>query len=213
MKVRASLISHLGPLGRRSKGGPRPFREVDMKAKSVRQFPVLFAIGVGAALTVSGSAGAAAQEKCTMSWQVPAADAEYTGQHAFDVGDVPGHQVRIFEVRRTFTDDQPNCEGLKPVEQWLRGYSDYVDRNGPSWGYSVTLLENGDKIFADFSSATQTAVSPDGSKKTVATTVQKWTGGSGKYQGVRGIQRESTVFDLDTNFNETRAEVEYWFEK
>jgi hypothetical protein len=65
-----------------------------------------------------------------MSWQVPAANAKYTGQHAFGVGDVPGHQIRIFEMRRALPDDQPNCEGLKLVEQWLRGYSDYVDRNG-----------------------------------------------------------------------------------
>jgi hypothetical protein len=127
---------------------------------------------------------------------------KYTGQHAFDVGDVPGHQIRIFELRRTLPDNQPNCEGLKLVEQWLRGYSDYVDRNGPSWGYAVTMLENGDKIFAEFSSAVQTVVSPDGLHKTEATTVHKWTGGTGKYQGVRGIQRESTVFDPDKNFNE-----------
>jgi hypothetical protein len=110
-------------------------------------------------------------------------------------------------------DDQPNCEGLKLVEQWLRSYSDYVDRNGTSWGYAVTVLENGDKIFAEFSSAVQTVVSPDGSKKTAATAVQKWTGGTGKYLGVRGIQRESMVFDPEKNFNETRAEVAYWFEK
>ena len=77
----------------------------------------------------------------------------------------------------------------------------------------MTLLENGDKIFAEFVSATQTAANPDGSQKTEATTVHKWTGGTGKYQGVRGIQRESTVFDPDKNFLETRAEAEYWFEK
>jgi hypothetical protein len=184
-----------------------------MKAQSIRQSPTLFAIGVSAALTVLGSAEAPGQEKCKMSWEIPAANGKYTGQHAFDVGDVPGHQVRIFEVRRIFPDDQPNCEGLKQVEQWLRGYSDYVDLNGPAWGYSVTLLGNGDKIFAEFSGAIQTVVNPDGSKKTVATTVHRWTGGTGQYQGVRGIQRESTVFDPEKNFNETRAEVEYWFEK
>ena len=55
--------------------------------------------------------------------EVPAADAKYTGQHAFDVGDVPGHQVRIFAVRRIFP-DEPDCEGLKQMEQWRRGYSD-----------------------------------------------------------------------------------------
>jgi endonuclease YncB( thermonuclease family) len=188
-------------------------REVNMKAPSIGQSPTLFAIGVGAALTLFGSTEAAGQEKCKMSWDIPAANATYTGQHAFDAGDVPGHQVRIFEVRRTFPGDEANCEGLKQVEQWLRGYSDYVDRNGPAWGYAVTLLENGDKIFAEFSSAVQTVVSPDGSKKTEATTVHKWTGGTGKYQGVRGTQRESTVFDPEKNFNETHAEVEYWFEK
>lgn len=99
------------------------------------------------------------------------------------------------------------------MEQWLRGYSDYVDRNGPSWGYAVTVLENGDKIFAEFSGSIQTVVSPDGSQKAEATTVHKWTSGTGKYQGMRGIQRESTVFDPDKNFNEARAEAKYWFEK
>jgi ABC-type hemin transport system ATPase subunit len=83
----------------------------------------------------------------------------------------------------------------------------------PCLGLAVTLLENGDKIFAEFSGAVQTVVGPDGSKKTTATTVHKLTGDTGQYQGVRGIQRESTAFDPDTNSNETRAEVEYWFEK
>ena len=95
----------------------------------------------------------------------------------------------------------------------MRGYSDYVDLNGPAWGYSVTLLENGDRIFAEFSGATQTVVGPDGPKMTEATNVHTWTGGTGKYKGVRGIQRESTVFDPEKNLLETRAEAEYWFEK
>jgi hypothetical protein len=184
-----------------------------MKVLSIRQFRTPFAIGLSAALTVFGSAEAPGQEKCKMSWEVPAANAKYTEQHAIDVGDVPGHQIRIFELHRTFPDDQPNCEGLKRVEQWTRGYSDYVDRNGRAWGYSVTLLENGDKIFAELSGTSQTIVNPDGSNKSTFTGVTNWTGGTGKYQGVRGIQQDSTVFDPEKNFNETRAEAEYWFEK
>jgi hypothetical protein len=69
-----------------------------------------------------------------MSWVVPAANAKYTAQHTVDVGDVPGHQVRILGLHRTFPDDQPNCEGLKQVEQWLRGYSDHIGRNRPRAG-------------------------------------------------------------------------------
>jgi hypothetical protein len=113
-----------------------------------------------------------------------------------------------------FPDDaQPNSERLKLVEQWLRGYSDYIDRNGPGWGYSVTLLENDDKLFGDFSGTSQTVVGPDGSRKSTFTGTTMWTGGTGKYQGVRGIQWDSTVYDPDKNLNETRAEAEYWFVK
>ena len=35
-----------------------------------------------------------------------------------DVGDIPGHQVRIFELKRTYPDDKPNCEGLKRTNLW-----------------------------------------------------------------------------------------------
>src|ERR671918_912221 len=101
---------------------------VNMKAHYITQLPkTLFVIGVSATLTVFGSAEAPGQEKCKMSWVVPAANAKYTAQHTIDVGDVPGHQVRILELHRTFPDAEPNCEGLKLVEQWLRGYSDYID--------------------------------------------------------------------------------------
>ena len=154
-----------------------------------------------------------AQEKCKMKWEVPAANSNYTEQHVIDVGDVPGHQVRILELHRTFPNDQPNCEGLKRVEQWNRGYSDYIDRNGRSWGYTVTILENGDKIFGEFSGTTQTVVAADGSKKSTFSGVVVYTGGTGKYQGVRGLQRESAVFDPEKNFNQSQSEAEYWLEK
>ena len=83
-----------------------------------------------------------------MSWEIQPADASYTQQHAIDVGDVPGHQVRIFEVHRRFPNDKPNCEGLKRTKSWLRGSSDYIDLNGSVSGYLTIALENGDKIFA-----------------------------------------------------------------
>ena len=40
-----------------------------------------------------------------------------------------------------------------------------------------------------------------------------WTGGTGKYQGVRGISRDHVVANLDKGLNEAKGEVEYWFEK
>ena len=47
-----------------------------MKVLSIRQSRTPFAIGISAALTVFGSAEAPAQEKCQMSWEVPAANAK-----------------------------------------------------------------------------------------------------------------------------------------
>jgi hypothetical protein len=155
----------------------------------------------------------AAQEKCKMKWEAPPANSNYTQQHVIDVGDVPGHQVRIFEVRRTFPNDQPNCEGLKRAEEWSRGQSDYIDRNGRSWGYSVTVFENRDKIFGEWSGTSQTAVAADGSKKSTFSGVVVYTGGTGRYQGVRGLRRDSIVFDPDKNFSQAQSEAEYWLEK
>ena len=49
------------------------------------------------------------------------------------------------------SEQKPNCEGLKRVESWSYGLSDYVGRNGPYRGYMVITLENCDKTFSEFS--------------------------------------------------------------
>jgi hypothetical protein len=154
-----------------------------------------------------------AQEKWKMKWEVSAANSNYTQQHVIDVGDVPGHQVRIFEVHRTFPNDQPNCEGLRRVEEWSRGYSDYIDRNGRAWGYIVTDFENGDKMFGEWSGTSQTVVAADGSKKSTFSGVVVYTGGTGGYRGIRGLRRDSIQFDPEKNVSEAQSEAEYWIEK
>jgi hypothetical protein len=90
---------------------------------------------------------------------------------------------------------------------------DYVDRNGHTWGYEVYTLENGDKIYAEYTATVQTVVGADGSKKTSFEGTTRWTGGIGKYQGVRGIQWDHGTFDPDKGFNQEKSEAEYWFEK
>ena len=172
--------------------------------------PFMYAISLGLALTPICFSTVSAQERCKVSQEATAAKSSYTQQHVLDVGDIPGHQIRILELHRTYSDDKPNCENLKRTESWTRGYSDYVDRNGRSWGYSVTSLENGDKIFAEYDGTSQTTVSPDGSKKSTFTGVIRYTGGTGKYQGVQGLLRDTVVFDPDKNVNLEQLEGEYW---
>jgi hypothetical protein len=161
-------------------------------------------------LTALAFSPVSAQERCRLSWEI---QPTYTRQHVIEVGDVPGHQLRIFEAHRRFPDDKPNCEGLRRTESWARVASDYIDRNGSVSGYLIIVLENGDRIFGRMSGTSQTSTAPDGSQRSVATTVTTYTGGTGRYRSVRGIQRESIVFDPGRNFNQVEAEAEYWFEE
>ena len=170
-------------------------------------------LSLGAALTIFPITDVSAQEKCKVSGQVPATNATYTHQYALDARDVPGHQIRIYEIHRTYSNDEPNCEGLKRVEQWASGYSDYIDRNGRTWGYAVTVFDNGDKIFGEFNGTSQTITGPDGKKSTYTAGVTRITGGTGKYQAVRGLVRESNIFDPEKKLNQAQYEGEYWFEK
>jgi hypothetical protein len=122
------------------------------------------------ALTISKGT---AEDKCKLSWEVPVVDTKYTQQLALDVGDMLGHQVRVYELHRVYPNDKPNCEGLKRVESWSYGLSDYVDRNGPYHGYMVTTLENGDKIFSEFSGTSQTVIAHINPSRAGVTTVSK----------------------------------------
>ena len=100
-------------------------------------------------------------------------------QLALDVGDIPGHQVRVYEFHRVYPNDKPNCEGLKRIESWSYGYSDYANRNGPYHVYMITTLENGDKIFSESTGTSETVAAPDGSKKSSTEEgTEVWTGGA-----------------------------------
>jgi hypothetical protein len=172
--------------------------------------PFMCAISFGLALTPICFSTVSAQERCKVSEETTAAKSTYTQQHVLDVGDVPGHQIRVFELHRTYANDKPNCENLKRTESWSRGYSDYIDRNGRAWGYDVISLENGDKIFTQYDGTSQTTVAPDGSKNSTFTGVTRFIGGTGQYQGIRGVLKLSAVFDPDKNVNQLKTEGEYW---
>lgn len=184
-----------------------------MKTQKFWNRAACLAIAGSAVLALVSAPEALAQEKCKRMIDPSAAKSEYPEQHVMDVGDIPGHQVRIYSIHRTYPNDKPNCEGLKRKETWVHGFSDYVDRNGHTWGYSVTTLENGDKIFAKYSGTSHTVVSADGKKKSTYTGVSTYNGGTGMYKGIRGMAREKVVFDPDADINLIETDEEYWIEK
>ena len=172
-----------------------------------------FVLAVSITLILLTAPEVRAQQKHQIAYKNQGENTKYVQQHAIDVGDIPGHQVRINEIHYTFPADPPVFENVKVVEQWNRGYSDYVDINGRHWGYVVFILENGDKIFARNEGSSQTIVNADGTKKSTATGVTLLTGGTGKFGGVQGLLRYVTNFDPKAGLNEGRTEGVYWIEK
>lgn len=152
---------------------------------------------------------AMAQEKQHVSYKSPAENTKYTQQTIIDVGDLPGHQVRIFEIHRTYTANQPAVAGIKLVEQWTRGSSDYVDNNGSSVTYGVYVFENGDKFFTR---STLVAQSPAPGKLTNSV-VGAITGGTGKLVGIQGVVRSTGSAEPKAGVNENQTDIDYWFNK
>lgn len=173
---------------------------------------MLGALTCGVALTVFLLADGWAQEKRAVSYKSLAANSKFTQQLAVEVGDVPGHQVRVYEHHRTFPSNPPVFNGVAVSEIWNRAFSDYTNLNGPAWGYSIYLLQNGEKIFARYQGTTQTSVGPDGSRKTLFSGVITLTGGTGSFRGLRGLIKTTSTFDPKANVSETQDEGEYWLE-
>ena len=154
-----------------------------------------------------------AQDKFKYSFKAPPGVSKYTQQHVIDVGDVPGHQIRIYELHSKFGEDAPAYDGVKVVEAWGRQFSDYTNGSGNSWGYSTSMLANGDKIFARIELISQTSVAQDGARTTKFTSVSRLTGGTGKFKGIRGTLTGTGFTDLKSGTSGAVTEGEYWFEK
>jgi hypothetical protein len=148
---------------------------------------------------------AIAQQIQHVSYKTSAENTKYTQQHIIDVGDVPGHQVRIFEIHRTYPNNAPVINGMKLVEQWTRAMSDFTDNNGPATNYGIYVLENGDKFFVRSALVSQST----GAGKLSNLTAGAITGGTGKLAGIHGIVRTSGTAEPKAGINETQTDIEY----
>lgn len=167
---------------------------------------------LGAALACFAAASAA-QEKSRVSFTVPAAVTKYTAQHVIPVGDVPGHEVRIFEIVRTLGADAPLIAGQRLKEIRSVGYSDYTDLNGPGVSYNVWTLVNGDKFYVRTQILSHNAAWADPKRKGAENkTAGPITGGTGKLANLRGMTRNASQFDPKSGTNEARFDLEYWIE-
>jgi hypothetical protein len=154
---------------------------------------------------------ASAQQKQKFLFKAPPGVSKYEEQHAIDVGDVPGHQVRVYSSHAAYAQEAPVFDGVKVKEESVRALTDYTEGNGHLTGYTVYLLENGDKIFTRNEAITQTTVNADGSKVTKTYGVRTLTGGTGKFKSIRGTLHSVSTTDFKA-VGEVVVEGEYWLE-
>ena len=126
---------------------------------------VLVAAWLGAA-----SGEALAQEKHKYYFKAPPGTSKFTQTHLLDVGDLPGHQMRIAELQSKFPGEAPTYGGVKVVEARTVIFSDYTNGNGTAFYYAVSTLENGDKIFQRGEIMAHKTVT-DGARRTSFTSV------------------------------------------
>ena len=178
----------------------------------MKTYRLLF-ISLSLIITTLPAIDASAQEKHRISYQVPAENIKYMQQHVIDAGDIKGHQVRILEIKKDIPKDTLLLEGVKVIEEWDRGYSDYIDGNGRNWGYITFILENGDRVFGRWEGNAQTVIGSDGAKKSSGISTVILSGGTGKFQKIRGTMRGSYTFDLSKGINTGHWEGEYWMDE
>ena len=63
------------------------------------------------------AADAFPQEQQKIFFKSSAANSKYLQQHVIDARDVPGHQIRIIELRRVYPTDPPAYDGVRLVEE------------------------------------------------------------------------------------------------
>jgi hypothetical protein len=154
-----------------------------------------------------------AQQKYSYSHSTAPQSSRYVQQRVIDVDDMPGHQLRILEVQRKYTRNHPVISGVKVVEVTVRGFSDYTNGVGPAQGYSTWILEDGNKVYAQWSGTSYTTTTSTGSQQGTYNGMTYFIGGTGEFATLRGVLTEKSEFNTDpeSGYNKSSSIGEYWF--
>lgn len=133
----------------------------------------------------------------------------YVQEHPIDAGDIPGHQVRTYQLKFSYPKKDLVFLGVPVKESFVAGISDYINGNGPFTTYDVFILEDGNKIYARGTGTTQSEA--NGARK--FSYVDNFTGGTGKFKGIRGQLRGSGERAAGSKVLTESDSGEYWIEE
>jgi hypothetical protein len=165
------------------------------------------ALIVTALLTISLSASCVvAQPNQRVSVRIPFQNLKFEVSQSVEVGDVPNHIVRVFELHYTVpSNDAPLINGIKLNEAWQRGTANITDGVGTTSSYFLYLMENGDKFFVR-----NEAIIQRSGTKLASVGAGHIFGGTGKLESIRGTTRNATTFDPKSGVaDEGELDIEY----
>ena len=162
------------------------------------------------AAALCATSAAWAQKKYTIS--SPSSTSQFLQQHAIDVDDSPGHQVRVYEIRNDYAEKDLAFGGVLVKESITRGMSDYINFSGPFTTYTVYTLEDGNKIFSRSTGTAQFVTKGDGSQVVKFSNVENFIGGTGKFKGIRGQVTGSGERAPVAKTLTAQSSGEYWLE-
>jgi hypothetical protein len=166
--------------------------------------------GVTIALVTAALAGAPvawSQQKYTLKDAESVGD--YTEERKIDVGDVPGHQLRVYRLRYEYPKKDLVFLDMPVTESYATGMSNYTNTSGSFTTFSVYHFADGSRIFSHGTGSTQG--NPDGSRKYIFT--ETLTGGTGRFAGIQGQIRGGGERAAGSNTLKEYQGGEYWIEK
>lgn len=184
-----------------------------VRIRRLTEVGLLWACVFIALMTIAGVTSA--QQKFPISTTGEGVKSRYVQQHAIDVGDVPGHQIRIQESHRVNPPEGGHSiDGVRIRETWVRGFSDYVNGVGPAWGYGVWMMEDGNKIYLEYVGTSESQITSSGSRRGTYHGIARITGGTGRFAKIRGQTADIAEFDTDPKqgYNRVSSKGEYWYE-
>lgn len=133
----------------------------------------------------------------------------YVEERAIDATDVPGHQVRIYQLKFKYPKKDLVFLGVPVVESISTGISDYTNWSGQFTTYAVYTLEDGSKVFAKGAGTTRSEAG--GARKFAY--VDTFVGGTGRFRGIRGQVRGNGERAAGAKSITNANSGEYWVEE
>ena len=156
---------------------------------------------------------AQAQKKYSIS-EAPSSNSEYLQEHIIDVGDRPGHQLRVYEIRFEYPKKDLAFAGVLVKQSMTTGMSDYINWSGSFTTYTVYTMDDGNQVYSRTSGTTQSTITTEGQRAAFKFSfVENFIGGTGKFRGMRGQTRGGGERAAGAKSLSQHFDGEYWIEE